>query len=46
MRGYSSDDQKLFLKDLKKVYQASKKEDAEDHLLDLGKSEAKNTPWC
>jgi transposase-like protein len=31
----TSDDQKSFLKDLKKVYQASKKEEAEDHLLDL-----------
>jgi len=31
----TSDDQKSFLKDLKKVYQASKKEEAEDSLLDL-----------
>jgi transposase-like protein len=31
----TSDDQKSFLKDLKKVYQASKKEEAEDGLLDL-----------
>ena len=40
----SSDDQKPFLKDLKKVYQASKKEEAEDRLLDLEEKWGKKYP--
>ena len=40
----SSDDQKPFLKDLKKVYQASQKEEAEDRLLDLEEKWGKKYP--
>jgi len=40
----SSEDQKPFLKDLKKVYQASQKEEAEDRLLDLEEKWGKKYP--